>query len=92
MNRPCALQDSPNPPHLCACLLWLPAVRGHSDRSRGLMGLAFRAAAFQHIKPQLSFQQKARFTKDQRLDALLRMNRGLWVFTHGAPLMSLWHS
>lgn len=65
MNRPCALQDSPNPPHLCACLLWLPAVRGHSDRSRGLMGLAFRVAAFQHIKPRLSFQQNARFTNDQ---------------------------
>lgn len=42
----------PKYPHMCACLLWLPAVKGDSDRSRGSMGLAFKAAASRDIKPR----------------------------------------
>lgn len=57
INRPCAPEDSIRPPHLYACLVSLPAVRGYSDRSGGLMGLAFRAAASQNIKSLLSFVQ-----------------------------------
>lgn len=85
----CTLAPKP-PPHLRACFLWLPAVRGYSDRFSGLMELVCRAAASQHIKPQLSLPQQTRVKKNQTVDALLRTNSGLLVCTHGETLMSLW--
>lgn len=92
INRPFAHHSSPCYPPSCELTPhWTPAAWGPSDRSRGLMGLAFRPAAPRHIKPlqTSAFTNEPGRAQRTRLYARVRPPPPTHPFTHGDQLMSV---